>query len=733
MWNNAREATLRHSRTRLAVAGTVLTIFLVTLAGAWAEARWPNAAGTHIITKPCGPVDPANVLWQLYRVDGVGDAIAVFRGSLEPDEVEDTGWANVWFYANQTGTSGSAFLPPDPTLGLGQGRFPRPHSLDEVILGHELAQALRVDVGGTVTIRHRSFRVVGIWEPSGRLPGNFAQLSALAAEAILPPDDRVPYRFIVIPADRQDATKLARRIWQEMPDLEVVSPQWELANTMRERVVLLLALTGTVILALLLGLPLLGDLARMPDTSPALIALVSGAGGLATAWATTLLINQYAAHTLGLTPFRVTLRLAVVVLATSVGIGLLAAQRFLRRSWSVRWTATALVLALCGTGMATVGSLGESLHVSLGQAQLAAIDWVAISGSPEDSQFLRTIHRLPGIRGYVIQAYGGLAGEDEERWAGPRPVSGVIYGLRYAGGEGTLSSPYPIAYWHGRALNLDNLYEAVIGYDLAQELGLDVGDTIEARGRDLLVVGIRDRLHYESHSDYNHRVDVSLETLRRVLHVSSSPAEITLLIPPAGDQEEKGAFLQEVSRRLRVGRVSTIEDRLAEMARSYPGAWTLALADAQGATRHAKTLYTNMLVLCSMVLLSAGALAVTSTMAVRLTKDDQRVSLSKALGADEGTLFGKYVQKGTVLGIVGGTLGVLGGWAVATTLNQLAASGSTELLFTPRLGAGVFFFIVLTAIAATIGPASLATRRDAGWILYASPTTETVTSGGSEP
>jgi len=332
------------------------------------EARWPNAAGTFITAKPRGSVDPTRILWQLRRVDGVGDAVAVFRSSLEPDEVRTSGWARVWFYANQTDTLDLMFLPPDPEMGLGQGRFPAPDSLTEAVLAHELAQALRKGIGDAVTIRHRPFRVVGIWEPSARVPGNFAQITAVAAEAILPPDSLVPYQFVVVPADEQDATQLARRIWQSMPELELVSPDWELAQALRERAVLLLALGGAIILALLLSWPLLSDLAHTPEVSPTLVALLSGAGGCAAAWAATVFINRYAAHTLGLSPCQMTWRLAAAALTATACMGQLASWRLLRWSWPMRWVATATVLALCGTGVVTVGTLSESLHVSLDAA-----------------------------------------------------------------------------------------------------------------------------------------------------------------------------------------------------------------------------------------------------------------------------------------------------------------------------------------------------------------------------
>jgi ABC-type antimicrobial peptide transport system permease subunit len=277
------------------------------------------------------------------------------------------------------------------------------------------------------------------------------------------------------------------------------------------------------------------------------------------------------------------------------------------------------------------------------------------------------------------------------------------------------------------------MHEAAVGYDLAEQLRLDVGDTITAGGRALLVVGIYERLIYDTHTDFNYRIEISLETLRRVLHGLPASGHLTMIIPPARYQEDKAVFLEEMRQRLHVDQVLTIEDRLAESAGNYPGTQTLTLTDAEAITRHARGIYANVLILLSAFLLGLSSLAVTGTMGIRLAEDEQRIGLSKALGADEGMLFGEYLHRSAILGIIGGLLGVLGGWAITAMLNQLAASGTTELLFTPRLGAGVFFFTVLMAVLSSVAPASRAARQDASGVLYASPSAEgQATLGGVE-
>jgi hypothetical protein len=61
---------------------------------------------------------------------------------------------------------------------------------------------------------------------------------------------------------------------------------------------------------------------------------------------------------------------------------------------------------------------------------------------------------------------------------------------------------------------------------------------------------------------------------------------------------------------------------------------------------------------------------------------------------------------------------VLGGWATAAALNDLAPVQTAELLFTARLGAFMVFAVVVTAMFAAVAPVSRAVRQDGTWPLY---------------
>ena len=143
-----------------------------------------------------------------------------------------------------------------------------------------------------------------------------------------------------------------------------------------------------------------------------------------------------------------------------------------------------------------------------------------------------------------------------------------------ATGIGSWTLPFAGGFAEGVDLALGT-DQAVLGYELAKEQGLGLGDTLLARGVPLQVVGIRRSGLAFPGSDAGRRVYVTFDTLERVLDTRDLQKRITLLVPSAESQEIKELFLREVAARLRVGQVETIDDRLGEIVLDYPGVWTI--------------------------------------------------------------------------------------------------------------------------------------------------------------
>ncbi len=701
----------------ISLVSVMVSIFAVTLAMAWAEARWQVPAGGYVRVWPAGNLDALEMVWQLNRLDGVRETVAVFRGSLLPEEYSVTGWATVSFVANGTGAASLAFLPPDPTLTLWKGRVPQDQSLDEALLAYELARSLGLGIGDTLLIRGFPFSVVGIWGPSGHLSGDWVQISAAAAELVDPSSTRSASYWLVIPSNNGEAWSIASRIRQRWLDVEVTSPRREMESARRERIVLLATVLVAMMLALLLGVPACQSVVAGSSTQGAGLVLAAATGGIVLGWAVTTFANLYSRVTLGLTPFSVTPGVVFGALLVAAAIylpgRLLAAKRL-----NLRPVFTAVLLCLCAAVVMVAGSLRESLNLTLSTARRVASDWVYLEGAPVTESLLQSVYRLPGVRGYTLEAYGGPALEDDERWQ-QVPAGGVLYGIELVGGEGSLSLPLQGRYLDGGSLNSASTDQAVIGFDLARERGLVVGDTMVARGVPLQVVGIRDRLLSFPDTDANRRIYVSLETLGRILQRRDVSEEMTLLIPPAETEELKAVFLQEIGVRLRVGQVVTIDNRLAELVVRYPAAWTLTRASSSDAVRHAQSVYDGLLVLVGLLSFVFTSLSVSITWTDRMDADGERIGLLKALGFTEGMLLGGYLQSVMALGAVAGLSGGIIGKLACDLLNGVGHEGAVELTSTPQLAAAVFLSMVFVSLGAAVGPVAGAVRKDATQVLYA--------------
>ena len=111
--------------------------------------------------------------------------------------------------------------------------------------------------------------------------------------------------------------------------------------------------------------------------------------------------------------------------------------------------------------------------------------------------------------------------------------------------------------------------------------------------------------------------------------------------------------------------------------------------------------------------LIVGGLAVINTMLMAVTERVREIGLKKAVGARLGHIMREFLLEAVLIGAIGGSIGLLLGWAV-TNLVNLATASSNITLFLPswRLAIiAVLFSVGLGALAGII-PAFRASRMD---------------------
>jgi hypothetical protein len=645
------------------------------------------------------------------------------------------------------------------------------------VIGYELAQRLGKQVGDTLVVNEYPLAIVGIWPPSVLSPGNVVQVPYDTILQWLPRSERGFDEMTVILAPGYDAQsrmmEIARRIWDQVPQVEVLSPAQERAERRQATLALDLVVLYSMFLTVLVGGattvnatlmavqhvkrsdlrgfdPRFGSSGagkadqklhnqRVKETSevfgtvqPLLAALGGGLGGLLAGWLATLGLNAYTVHHQARTLFIVTPRLAGGVVLLSVLVGLAAGV------WPALWTwlrplrSPSLILpglAVLGVALATpgvmlIGSLVEGLYCSLDEGRRAAANRIGLestsSGVAYYEPLAAALRRWPGILGIAVEAYGGSIVEDEERWIDRIPPSGVVYGFRHAvstvegsdQGDFGLGVPYQVGLWQGRNFQPGSLYEAVIGYDLAARQGLRVGDTLAIRDHDFTVVGIRERLLYGHMNDFNLRAEVSLEALRRVLGQPYAFGTITAFIPPAEREEGRGLFLARLVERFSGTAVLTVRDRLAEIARDFPAMESLVVENPDDTLLRARLLYLGLLAGVAIPLWGLAGLGVVSGLELSLAESLQEIQLRKLFGASDGDILARWLERAALWGGIGGLMGMGSGWLAIEAVNfyTLTSQNPLTLIVTSRLVAMTVVVTVLLGVIAGLGPAWRAAR-----------------------
>ena len=155
---------------------------------------------------------------------------------------------------------------PPPRARSGQ-LVPDPGG-DEVVLGSQVARYFGTETGGNLTIRGKSFRVVGILEPTLTGPDSFVFMPFPVAERLLIEREPLLRRLVlaraadVLPiataaavfwAEGEDAEAVAERIRQRLPDLSVLSPANAAGQIDRALTVLTSIMVGSALVALVVA------------------------------------------------------------------------------------------------------------------------------------------------------------------------------------------------------------------------------------------------------------------------------------------------------------------------------------------------------------------------------------------------------------------------------------------------------------------------------------------------
>jgi putative ABC transport system permease protein len=249
----------------------------------------------------------------------------------------------------------------------------------------------------------------------------------------------------------------------------------------------------------------------------------------------------------------------------------------------------------------------------------------------------------------------------------------------------------------GRFLRAGDDGLTVIGADLAERYGLRVGDPFTMRDREFEVVGVLERtLTFPDKIAYVPLADA------QAIYVDSVPEAFEERTDELATQVE--VFPEDLAD------ADAIAARIEEAVDGVRTVTPEQVADQIG---QASIVFNLIIVGASVIAVIVGGLSVINTMVMTVSERVREIGIKKAVGAPTGAILREFIVEATLLGAIGGLIGLGAGALLVVILNaQTSGSGTTVFLLTPMLLLRSFLFATVLGALAGIYPALRAARLD---------------------
>jgi putative ABC transport system permease protein len=249
----------------------------------------------------------------------------------------------------------------------------------------------------------------------------------------------------------------------------------------------------------------------------------------------------------------------------------------------------------------------------------------------------------------------------------------------------------------GRFLEADEEAVTVIGADLAERYDLRVGEVFTMRERDFEVVGVLER---------------TLTFPDKIAYVPLSDAqEIYVEAVPQGLDYRTDELATQIE--VFPNDLAAADAIAAAIEENVDGVRTVTPDQVADQIGQASIVFNLIIVGASVIAVIVGGLSVINTMVMTVSERVREIGIKKAVGAPPGAILREFVIEATLLGAIGGVIGLGAGALLVVVLNaQTAGSGTTVFLLTPMLLLRSFVFATVLGALAGIYPALRAARLD---------------------
>ena len=239
----------------------------------------------------------------------------------------------------------------------------------------------------------------------------------------------------------------------------------------------------------------------------------------------------------------------------------------------------------------------------------------------------------------------------------------------------------------------------VLGSDIARELGVVVGASIQLRAVPFEIVGILQPTLLAA--DTTAMVPLAagqelfIETLPPKLSAALNPHELAsqiIVYPAAGT--DAGVL---------AGQIETTSENVS----------TMTSADFDQQVGSTTLIFNAIIIGVAVISLVVGGLSVINTMAMSVTERTREIGIKRAIGGSRRRIIRELVAEAGVIGSIGGLIGLALGALVVVAANEAGRSSGT-LLFDLTAGTAAFAvgFSTILGMLAGIVPAWSAARLD---------------------
>ena len=357
--------------------------------------------------------------------------------------------------------------------------------------------------------------------------------------------------------------------------------------------------------------------------------------------------------------------------------------------------------------LVVLGAMAEKINVLVGGAKEYLSDRISVAdkgaGHPFAStgtdlvpvEYAQRVAQVPGVACVETSIHILLREGEEFSFGMPKLISGVDADqIRRC--DRIVPPKVKLEFARGDWWERSDRDVAVLGSDIADELGARLGGTVSMRGHDFRVVGVFQR------------------TLAGADNVAFIPLEDARIL-----LQESRIIFRDIDISDKVGTIFALAapgvdaDALARVVQAQnPDLKVMGPSDLVQPISTSSAIFNFMIIGVAMVALVVGGLAVINTMVMSVSERVREIGIKKAVGATDFDILREYLLEAALIGFLGGAIGLGLGTIAVRFLNQLALDLADTRIFviTTRLLVGSLAFATVLGTLAGFFPSIRAAR-----------------------